>query len=411
MFPSSKGDKEGKNSHGKHIYANPENPEICPILSLAIYLWSIGFRRNGSKRTVFGGNEENNSRFSKWLKSVCLVLGATFMAMGILIAEIGSHSFRKGIACFLSSLPGGPTAISIYLRAGWSLGAVPNRYILEGEGGDQLCGRAATGLTLTDPKFAVLPPHFDDTDGKEILTLNEWEDILPGYSTFYPVNFRQVCPFLLASIVHHREYLETTLPSDHPLKVSRLWSSGIIPRLADRVLTGCNRHPTSKLVATGVPPNVMLANEIVKLREEFGNRTIMLLAKVEEIPEKVKESMLQNFQISGAVPITKDQVEALINELRADIRDMRSISVPAPTQCRNESEIAQEFQHYCWGGHFHPVPEGFRFPKCCVKQIWDLWWGGHIAMRIGPYSMIRSNDLLRPDRPFLSKAKKVGIQL
>ena len=59
---------------------------------------------------------------------------------------IGTHSFRKGIATFLSGSPGSPTAIAIYLRARWSLGPVQSRYILEGEGGDQVCGRAATGL-------------------------------------------------------------------------------------------------------------------------------------------------------------------------------------------------------------------------------------------------------------------------
>jgi len=58
-------------------------------------------------------------------------------------------------------MPGGPTAIAIYLRAGWSLGNVQQRYILAGDGGDQVCGRAATGLKITDPSFAALPPHFN----------------------------------------------------------------------------------------------------------------------------------------------------------------------------------------------------------------------------------------------------------
>jgi hypothetical protein len=57
------------------------------------------------------------------------------LSMGIMIIAIGTHSFRKGIATFLSSVPGGPSAIAIYLRAGWSLRAVQQRYIFEGEGG------------------------------------------------------------------------------------------------------------------------------------------------------------------------------------------------------------------------------------------------------------------------------------
>lgn len=66
--------------------------------------------------------------------------------MGLIIADIGTHSFRKGIATVLANKPGGHAAISIWLRAGWSLGSVQSRYIFEGAGGDQFVGRAATGL-------------------------------------------------------------------------------------------------------------------------------------------------------------------------------------------------------------------------------------------------------------------------
>ena len=84
----------------------------------------------------------------------------------------------------MTGTPGGPTAISIYLRAGWSLGPVQSRYILEGEGGGQVCDRAASELPLTDISFANLPPHFL-RNNEECLSKADWEDTLPGFSTFY----------------------------------------------------------------------------------------------------------------------------------------------------------------------------------------------------------------------------------
>lgn len=186
VFPSHKGDKEGKNALPKHIYANTAEPHICPILSFAVYVFTRGYGRGGSKTTIFSGEAE--SRFSKWLHKVCLDNKELLVNQGIDISMIGTHSFRKGVASYLSGTPGGPTAISIYLRAGWSLGPVQSRYILEGEGGDQVCGRAATGLPVIDISFANLPPHF--IKGDSGLTASEWEDILPGYSTFYPKSFR-----------------------------------------------------------------------------------------------------------------------------------------------------------------------------------------------------------------------------
>ena len=67
------------------------------------------------------------------------------MAMGMSITDIGTHSCRKGAATAISNCPGGPQSVSIWLRAGWSLGSVQDRYIFAGSGGDQFVGRAAAG--------------------------------------------------------------------------------------------------------------------------------------------------------------------------------------------------------------------------------------------------------------------------
>ena len=56
------------------------------------------------------------------------------------------------------------SAVNVYLRAGWSLGNVQDRYIFAGAGGDQIVGRAAAGLPITDMRFAVLAPHFSNED-------------------------------------------------------------------------------------------------------------------------------------------------------------------------------------------------------------------------------------------------------
>ena len=66
--------------------------------------------------------------------------------MGLAISDLGTHSCRKGAATELSNHPSGPQAVSIWLRAGWSLGNVQGRYIFSGSGGDQFVGRAASGM-------------------------------------------------------------------------------------------------------------------------------------------------------------------------------------------------------------------------------------------------------------------------
>ena len=39
-FPKHKGDQEGRTSIPKHVYANPLNPTICPILAFAVLVFS-----------------------------------------------------------------------------------------------------------------------------------------------------------------------------------------------------------------------------------------------------------------------------------------------------------------------------------------------------------------------------------
>ena len=112
--------------------------------------------------------------------------------LGAVIEDWGTHSNRKGVASYLLSMLF-LSAVNVYLRAGWSLGNVQDRYIFAGAGGDQIVGRAASGLPITDLRFAVLPPHFSNED-LEILNAIGWDSILPGYNN-YPSSFKRIVPF------------------------------------------------------------------------------------------------------------------------------------------------------------------------------------------------------------------------
>jgi hypothetical protein len=344
---------------------------ICLILSLAIYLFTKGYDREGSKTTQFPGDAE--SKFSKWLRRICEANSETLRSQGVDISMIATHSFRKGVATFLSGTPGGPTAIAIYLRAGWSLGPVQSRYILEGEGGDQMCGRAATGLPITDVTFANLPAHILTLESG--LTTAVWDDILPGYTTYYPLNFREVVPYLLASLVYHRSYLLAIQDKhpQHPLFLQTVWTSGILERLQDKVGAGCNRNPVSTMTATGVPPHLVLANQIVDMQKGMDVIRGEVISKLDGLPEALKRSMLQNFNINGTVPITHLQVVEMMEKLQSSIQTTiqaaliqnQSIATTEPTDMSStgsETEIPS-YRTWTWGSKIHPIPKGFRFPK------------------------------------------------
>lgn len=366
VFPSHKGDKDGTRALPKHVYANTSEPNICPILSFAIYVFTRGYEREGSKTRIFHGDSE--SRFSKWLTRLCTDNKELLRNQGVDISMIGTHSFRKGIATFLSGSPGGPTAIAIYLRAGWSLGPVQSRYILEGEGGDQVCGRAATGLPLTDTSFANLPAHFLTADNG--VTSEEWERILPGYSTYYPLSFREVIPYLLASLVYHRVYLQELQSSHprHPLFLQNVWTSGILDKIKDRVGAGCNRNPVSKMFATGVPPHLVLANRIEEMQTGVNDLRIEIITRLEKLPEDLKASLLENFRVEGVLPITQLQIADMMNDLKISLLAAMQHPPSPPSEPdagieRARPEDVTGYSLWNWKSRFHPVPENFTFPK------------------------------------------------
>jgi hypothetical protein len=58
-YASSKTDKKGtKEGNTKHVYANPLEPAICPVLAVAVYLFC--FARNGQNSNMFPGEHASD---------------------------------------------------------------------------------------------------------------------------------------------------------------------------------------------------------------------------------------------------------------------------------------------------------------------------------------------------------------
>ena len=49
---------------------------------------------------------------------------------------------------------------------------------------------------------------------------------------------------------------------------ARVWTTGIMNDLSSKVLAGCGRNPISQMAATGIPPTLVLANQMDMLSEK-----------------------------------------------------------------------------------------------------------------------------------------------
>ena len=79
----------------RHIYVNPYNPTVCPLLSLTMYLLVTP---PTSSSALFPGSDQYN-RYNKYLRNLLERKEVYVMRnYGVDVGEIGAHSARKGAA-------------------------------------------------------------------------------------------------------------------------------------------------------------------------------------------------------------------------------------------------------------------------------------------------------------------------
>lgn len=222
--PRSKCDQEGEATVSKSVFANPEEPVVCPILSLAIYILTTHQHRDETSRQRLFDGAHPAERYGK-------ILRRTAARLLQREEDVGTHSVRKGGITFCFSRPGGPPGVSsrpaflmspcslrgplssatfspltlftpcllpvirflfaqvaICLRADWSPGPVKERYIVQETGAEEFCGRTAAALDIMSTSFAALPPHFHDE------TVGPLSEVIKSFLPYYEVSFTPDCP-------------------------------------------------------------------------------------------------------------------------------------------------------------------------------------------------------------------------
>lgn len=401
--PKHKADQEGAHCFSRHLYANPGNPVLCPVLALAIVVFTHAIKHDSSQpadstvppsfRIFDGGRSE--TRFSEALgRAIDGLSESDLTRLGGEKKQIGTHSVRKGAASYCAGMVNGPSPVQIYLRAGWTLGGVQNRYLFAGAGGDQLTGRVLSGLPFNDSTFAALPPHFD----AEGLVLIQWTVILPLY-TRLPETFKRALPYLLASICYHEDWLRAALSARHPLFATHLFASGTVATLKTHITTGRNRCASTGMLATGIPPHLVLSNDMTDVAKQTVQLKDEILNKCKELPAELVTVLMNRFSINGALPVTLDDMQRMlgtvITQMRAELRDALPIATSQPTALSAplDTDADSRFQLWMWKGALHMVPEGWQFPSTNVKATWHLWHFGHVQDRVRPLRRLRKADM------------------
>lgn len=406
-IPRHKGDQEGRKAMLRHVYANSEDPTVCPVTALGIHILCNPYRVDGDQRVFHQYSIKRD--FSYWLVNTLKTLSDVENdVIGSTPEDIGTHSVRKGVATYISSLPGTVTMVALFLRMGWSLGNVASRYLFEGEGGqDQMIGRLAT-LLPPDVRIATLPPHFASEE-----CLGNIAKILPYYHQ-YPAGFKKCIPFLLASVIYHSDRLKEIFPPQHVLFSSDLFADGHVDRLKNHILKSLMYCKETGMTASGVPTHIasteeihQLRNEIQALTEDNNNRMSDLK---DTLPLLVATEVLNNCSVNGAVGVTATQLAGVEDSIKEHISTLLSAghtnSSGSPTPDTNSTHLSGVYPLYSWGGKWRRLPATFVFPRCGTKTLWDLWFKGNLAEAYPPFCKLDCGDIhARVDKNRLRKAQ------
>ena len=121
FFAHMKNDQTGDRPRDpRHVYSNPYNPYIDPILTLISYL--IVTPPCDNSTALFPGSDQYN-RYSKYLHKL-LKEKQDYIEKkyGIKISDIGGHSARKGASTYMTSgCVNGPMQQAVNIRCGWRM--------------------------------------------------------------------------------------------------------------------------------------------------------------------------------------------------------------------------------------------------------------------------------------------------
>ena len=366
LVENTKTNKDGRRDAeqlvDKHLYANIYMPEMCPILGLGFYLIvhpQVGTRQ---LKKLFPG-KDTHVKFNKDIQDALADpdFARYLKQRGISHDNIGGYSTRKGASTYCTSgTTAGPSVVAVCTRANWSMGPTLERYLKNGQAGDQFCGRVVCGLPQLDWRFSALPPHFNasrfaEGDGEGD---SQWEQISTALDIAFPYadrwgkQFAPVCMFMLASLVHHYDWVCDKLPVNHPVRQTRIFQGDVLPRLKPLLATG----DQVTLRPTGIPPWVicfMMLNELkdiaIGIRSDVQKLPAMMNRSVREaLNERDEQNGTASYHVVRDLMSTMLQQNNRTIEAMLDAR-LRGLGAPVMEPTEENNTLSSTRQRPTYG--------------------------------------------------------------
>ena len=440
FFGKTKGDQAGeKAAEPWHVYSNPDDPVICPVLALAKYMFAYPdlVKENGQ---IFPGTEQYN-RFIKIFHRVIEQNEDEFLSIGVKAHMLGSHSCRKGAITLVSTgCTVSPPMASICLRACWTMGPVKDRYIHYEKAGDQFTGRTVTGISSLQKEFAVSPVYWDwsgcEASASDAVDAILAETCVAKHETS-PQTFA-LLSMLFASLCFHHRYLDTTLASNSALRGSAVFAAVGTFEHSDKATTAYPWTATRFTPKfTGIPPHVVILVKMEELKLEMKQQTAVIVEKLKmeldersiggadyratQILQEVKE-LVQKI----AVPQTERQPFEFGDTFNVgddwDVEDddnmVTNYETGGGTVAGISNNNSTTARRHCndrlmvligRNGKLSLLPKEYVFPTMSFPNFVVMWYCGDRSKNVAPLRLLKAADVqqMKRGKQTLSMMKKL----
>ena len=148
--------------------------------------------------------------------------------MGVKICDLGTHSYCKGVATMVAAgCTVSPPIVSIFVRAGWVMGGVKDKYLKRESAGYHHVGRWASWLPILSMDFSVSPPYFDFSGIEDDIfkvasksSIESWLDARLFKTDEMNVQVNYLAWMLFSTVCFHYDYLNENLNPSSSLQVS-----------------------------------------------------------------------------------------------------------------------------------------------------------------------------------------------
>ena len=372
-----------------HIHANPNDPAICPVHALSIYLFTNPHLFNSVSK-LFPGDSQYRHYTNILMKRIEEHQEdlSTFGS----VANLGSHSIRKGSASFAASgSTVSPSIVSICMRAGWTISGAKERYLKFENAGDAFVSRIGSGNNPTSHEFAISPAYFELQDeGDEAvigLFMNEMfgdvmEDEVAG-----------MLRMMMASVCYHHNWFVQKMHPNNPFRSSVLFNN-LTPNITSLAVTCFPWNKTDRTPTfTGIPPHVAILNMLEGLRQGQAKLTADIVQElVKELDER---GTFGGFNANRM----RDIMDQAIGGVRDEIRSLRvradevEANVEGGGNGGGGARVRPTLHH--WGGRLHMLPENWHMPKGMnLKAFFHLWFLGSATEGVPPFALIKDGKEL-----------------